>query len=91
LYNVNYTPVGFWITSDLGNDLDARGLVGSVSHGPSHLLMSERLGGVRPEGELGAEHSLEIKRTVQFPGIQMLTKYIFFMISLKQKRSAVFM
>jgi hypothetical protein len=56
---VKYTPVGFWITSDLGDDLDSRGLVGSVSHGPSHLLMSERLGGVRPEGELGAEHGLE--------------------------------
>jgi hypothetical protein len=43
----------------LGDDLDARGLVGSVSHGPSHLLMSEGLGGVRPERELGAEHGLE--------------------------------
>lgn len=57
--NVNYTPVGFQVASDLRIDLDARGLVGSVSHGPSHLLMSERLGGVRPEGELGAEHGLE--------------------------------
>jgi hypothetical protein len=68
---VKYTPVGLWIASDLGDDLDSRGLVGSVSHGPSHLLMSERLGGVRPEGELGAEHGLGKKRTVHFPGIKI--------------------
>ena len=69
----------------MGDDLDARGLVGSVSHGPSHLLMSERLGGVRPERELGAEHGLEKKRTFQFPGIQMLTEYFFWIIFLNNK------
>jgi len=51
----------------LRDDLDARGLVGSVSHGPSHLLMSERLGGVRPERELGAEHGLEKRGPFSFP------------------------
>ena len=54
-------PVGLRIPPDLRNDLDSGGLVGSVGHGPGHLLVSERLSRVRPERELRPEDSLTLE------------------------------
>lgn len=41
--------------------LDCGGLRGPVGEGQGHLPVSEGLRGVRPEGQLGAEHGLALQ------------------------------
>ena len=60
-YHFRSLPIGLRVAPDLRDDLDAGGLVAAVGHVAGQLLVSEGVGGVRPEGQLRPEDGLALQ------------------------------
>lgn len=70
------------VHSNCGEHLDACCFLRAVSQRQSHLSVSERLGGVRTEAQLGSEHSLTLETST-------LTNEQMVVVTLRMKQKMV--